>query len=207
MFFFNDRLLDVNDWDKVIDTNPESPENSASSNEAIKSPQDYNNASIIDIEHSTSSPHLKYDVISCLNLLDRCDKPISTLRKIKRTLNPNGLLIVALVLPFKPYVEYNKSNRPDERLFEFYDFENRKEITVAETYADKLDCVDNDMSCGVKTVKMGKIPSQIDYLIEQVFKPVGFELVRFSKLPYLCEGNLYQSFFYMFDYVFVFKSV
>lgn len=48
----------------------------------------------------------KFDVISCLNLLDRCDKPLTLLRDIKQTLCPvTGRLIVAVVLPFKPCVE------------------------------------------------------------------------------------------------------
>ena len=48
----------------------------------------------------------KFDVISCLNLLDRCDKPLTLLSDIKQTLHPaTGRLIVALVLPFRPCVE------------------------------------------------------------------------------------------------------
>lgn len=48
----------------------------------------------------------QYDVISCLNLLDRCDDPLPLLRDIKRSLVPNtGRLILATVLPFQPYVE------------------------------------------------------------------------------------------------------
>ena len=48
----------------------------------------------------------KFDVITCLNLLDRCDKPLTLLSDIRRTLRPvTGQLIVAVVLPFKPCVE------------------------------------------------------------------------------------------------------
>ena len=47
-----------------------------------------------------------YDVISCLNLLDRCDKPLSLLEDMRKALNPNGgRLILAVVLPFSPCVE------------------------------------------------------------------------------------------------------
>ena len=55
-----------------------------------------------DEQISDSNQILKYDAISCLNLLDRCDEPVTLIRKIKNALTPNGLLIVALVLPFKP---------------------------------------------------------------------------------------------------------
>ena len=48
----------------------------------------------------------KFDVISCLNLLDRCDQPGSLLHQIKDALvSDTGRFIVATVLPFKPYVE------------------------------------------------------------------------------------------------------
>lgn len=52
--------------------------------------------------------HQTYDVISCLNLLDRCDTPITLLEQIKNSLKPDGILIVALVLPFSQYVESGK---------------------------------------------------------------------------------------------------
>ncbi|XP_076854705.1 protein-L-histidine N-pros-methyltransferase isoform X2 [Brachyhypopomus gauderio] len=48
----------------------------------------------------------QYDLISCLNLLDRCDQPLELLKDIKRSLVPgSGRLILAVVLPFQPYVE------------------------------------------------------------------------------------------------------
>lgn len=48
----------------------------------------------------------QYDVISCLNLLDRCEDPFHLLRDIRRSLVPNtGRLVLAAVLPFQPYVE------------------------------------------------------------------------------------------------------
>lgn len=52
----------------------------------------------------------QYDVISCLNLLDRCDEPLQLLRDIKKALVPlTGRLILAVVLPFQPYVEISKN--------------------------------------------------------------------------------------------------
>lgn len=49
-----------------------------------------------------------YDLIGCLNLLDRCDKPMRILQSIHRLLTPTGRAIVAVVLPFEPYVEFSK---------------------------------------------------------------------------------------------------
>ncbi|XP_039599022.1 methyltransferase-like protein 9, partial [Polypterus senegalus] len=48
----------------------------------------------------------KYDVISCLNLLDRCEQPITLLNDIRRALEPTrGRVILATVLPFHASVE------------------------------------------------------------------------------------------------------
>ena len=50
-----------------------------------------------------------YDVISCLNLLDRCDKPLTLLRHVRESLRPgSGRAVVAMVLPYKPYVEFSE---------------------------------------------------------------------------------------------------
>ena len=67
----------------------------------------------------------KYDVISCLNLLDRCDKPLTILRNIKKALNPvKGKVILALVLPFRPYVEYGKNKGILQRCMMMNNFKN-----------------------------------------------------------------------------------
>jgi SAM-dependent methyltransferase len=57
-----------------------------------------------------------YDVISALNLFDRCDKPLSILKDVHYSLKPGGLLVVALVLPFRPYVESVPSHKPSEAM-------------------------------------------------------------------------------------------
>ncbi|KAL0872077.1 hypothetical protein ABMA27_004502 [Loxostege sticticalis] len=58
----------------------------------------------------------KFDCVCMLNLLDRCSRPRSMLRDARAALTPDGLLIVALVLPYKPYVEVTADHKPEERL-------------------------------------------------------------------------------------------
>lgn len=175
----------MNDWDKIlVDSNLNLVNN--------------------DLENVFENKYVKYDAASCLNLLDRCDMPFTTLRKIKNSLVKNGILIVALVLPFKPYVEYNNDNRPKENLFDIK-LENTKPIV------EQFSGLSNntgfcETQSGGQCKKMNRVNTQIRYLIENVFDPIGFELVKFTRMPYLCEGNLAQSYFYMFDYVFLFRS-
>lgn len=62
---------------------------------------------LLDVETWTGAG-IKFDVITCLNLLDRCDRPLSLLHELKASLSPGGRVVVALVLPFSPYVEIGK---------------------------------------------------------------------------------------------------
>ncbi|XP_060079923.1 protein-L-histidine N-pros-methyltransferase-like [Ylistrum balloti] len=114
----------------------------------------------------------KYDLIGCLNLLDRCDKPITILHTIKKSLTPSGQAIVAVVLPFRPYVEQGSADhRPTENI----------------------------------RIEGKTFEEQCKNFIESVFEPAGFVVEKFTKLPYLCEGDMHQSFYMLQDAVFVLK--
>ena len=52
-----------------------------------------------------------YDVICCLNVLDRCDCPLTMLRQMHRKLAPGGLLLLAVVMPVEPFVENGTSHQ------------------------------------------------------------------------------------------------
>ncbi|XP_070574202.1 protein-L-histidine N-pros-methyltransferase-like isoform X2 [Ptychodera flava] len=115
----------------------------------------------------------QYDVISCLNLLDRCDKPLTILKDIRKSLVPDtGKLILAVVIPFKPYVEYeSEDNWPSELL----------------------------------PVKGRYWEEQVTALIDNVFTPAGFTVLKFTRLPYLCEGDLHSPYYVLDDALFVLK--
>ncbi|XP_072337601.1 protein-L-histidine N-pros-methyltransferase isoform X2 [Scyliorhinus torazame] len=117
----------------------------------------------------------RYDMISCLNLLDRCDRPLSLLKDIRNALEPSkGRLILAMVLPFQPYVENGgKWERPSEYL----------EVT-GETWEEQVASFSND-----------------------VFSKVGFAIESFTRLPYLCEGDLHNDHYVLDDVVFILKPV
>ena len=113
---------------------------------------------------------LKFDVITCLNVLDRCEKPLTLLKTIREHLNVNhGFAIITLVLPFKPYFEYNNDHNPSE-------------------------------SIHIK----GRLPEeQINEFISNVFQPLGFRVKKLSRLPYLCDGDMERSYYFLADYIFV----
>nr|XP_023687013.1 methyltransferase-like protein 9 isoform X1 [Paramormyrops kingsleyae] len=132
------------------------------------------NYTVLDIDewHSVG---FQYDVISCLNLLDRCDHPLALLRDIKHSLVPGtGRLVLAVVLPFQPYVEIGgKWERPEEHL-----------------------------KVGGKVWE-----EQVTHLSNDVFRGAGFEVEAVTRLPYLCEGDLYKDFYVLDDAVFVLRPV
>ncbi|GAB6030663.1 hypothetical protein CHUAL_007519 [Chamberlinius hualienensis] len=118
----------------------------------------------------------KYDLISCLNVLDRCNTPITLLKLMMAKVNPDGgLILLAFVTPFQPYVEFghNGTNLPIERM----------------------------------NVTGVKFEEQVNTFYENVLKPLNLEIVRWTKLPYLCEGNLHQSFYWLTDAVFIIRQI
>ncbi len=59
----------------------------------------------------------KFDAVSLLNVLDRCDRPLSLLAAARAFVREGGLFIIALVLPYDPFVyEGGRSRPPRERL-------------------------------------------------------------------------------------------
>lgn len=77
----------------------------------------YKGFQLLDVD-SWNKNNITFDVISCLNLLDRCNKPVSLLRSMHQSLRPErGRVLVAVVIPFKPYVEFDsQDNIPTENL-------------------------------------------------------------------------------------------
>jgi len=56
------------------------------------------------------------DLITCFNVLDRCSKPISLTRELYSLCHAGTTVIVSFVIPFKPWVENNKTHKPEENL-------------------------------------------------------------------------------------------
>ena len=127
---------------------------------------------VLDVEKWYESG--PFDVILCLNLLDRCDRPNTLLRRLKSSLAPGGRLVVALVLPFSPYVEVGErgDHKPSEYL----------------------------------PVKGNGLEGQIASLVDRVFAPLSLRCLVWSKLPYLCEGDLGQAYYFLDDVVFVLEA-
>lgn len=59
--------------------------------------------------------------------------------------------------------------------------------------------------CPAQTLSVNgdTVEKQVTSFVENVLTPLGFEIERFTKLPYLCEGDLEHSYYVLYDIVFV----
>ena len=119
------------------------------------------------------------DMILLLNVLDRADKPVTLLKRLHALLKPDtGKLVIAVVLPWCPFVEKGK----------------RQHVP-----AEKL-----NMKGGL--CKAGdSFEDAVRIMVENVFEPLGFEVETWSKLPYISEGDAVKDFYVLEDALFVLK--
>ena len=50
------------------------------------------------------------------------------------------------------------------------------------------------------------LEEQVNCLASEVFPSLGYTLTRWSRLPYLCEGDLDQAFYWLSDVILVLKK-
>lgn len=130
---------------------------------------------VLDVDSWTTGD-TQYDLIACLNLLDRCDKPITMLEQMKSKLKPDGHILMALVFPISQYVENTSSNsnhKPTETL-----------VVDGSTFEEQMMSLD-----------------------ERLLKPNGLEIVKWTRVPYLCEGDLDLSYYWLNDALMLLKPV
>lgn len=78
-----------------------------------------------------------FDVVSCLNVLDRCDAPLDLLRGLAAALRPGGVLLLGVVLPFRPFVEEGPARRAPRQALGLRR-DGRFEACLAQLWADVL---------------------------------------------------------------------
>ncbi|ESO09124.1 hypothetical protein HELRODRAFT_74006 [Helobdella robusta] len=131
---------------------------------------------VLDADSWYKESSVKFDTIACLNLLDRCDRPLDLLETIhSKLVAGTGRLLLAFVLPFSHYVEFGatKDHKPQQ----------------------------------VLNIPRGTLEQQLSGLIHNVLVPAGYEVEKFSKVPYLCEGDLQHSYYVLQDVILLLKSV
>jgi len=122
-----------------------------------------------DIAESGPPPG-DFDVVACLNVLDRCPRPRSLLRAAVRALAPGGRLLIALALPYRPFF-YVGPETPEPR----------------ETLACGGDCFEE----------------QVTGFVESEIAPLGVDLERWARAPYLSAGDKHRELYELDDVVLV----
>ncbi|RLN62990.1 hypothetical protein BBJ29_001642 [Phytophthora kernoviae] len=137
----------------------------------------YNSVQTCDLQHEFVQSRKPYNIISMLNVLDRADKPLTMLREIREMLHPeNGLFLLAVVLPFSAFVEIDTQRiAPSEKL---------------------------PMTGGLCS-QGASFEVAASLLLRNVLLPAGFKLRHFSRVPYLCRGDLQQPYYVLSDAIFV----
>ncbi|KAF7496224.1 Methyltransferase-like protein 9 [Sarcoptes scabiei] len=117
---------------------------------------------------------IRFNLISCLNVLDRCDRPLTMLYRIRDSLkSSDGYLLLAIVIPIKQYVENKSTHLPEENL---------------SIQGDCFEC-------------------QVESFYQNILIPSGFDVIRWTKLPYLSAGSFECSYYYLLDSVFLLKPL
>jgi SAM-dependent methyltransferase len=102
----------------------------------------------------------KLDVIACLNVIDRCARPLSLLTRLRSMLAADGHLLLSVPLPLRPHVHAGgQTSDPEESLPTVHD--------------------EADESWEASATS----------LVERLLQPLGFDLERLSRIPYLSRGD------------------
>ena len=114
-----------------------------------------------------------FDLVSCLNVLCRASRPLSLLRRLRSLLSPDGLMIIAIVLPFEPLVlGRNRSSAPPVEHFP-------RALLRATSFEE-----------GVRA------------FAELVLGPLGLTVAVVTRVPYYCQGT-HGTYYVLDDAVFV----
>lgn len=122
----------------------------------------------------------KFDCVALMNILDRCDEPRSLLKDVRtKYLKPGGVVLLAIVLPWCPFVENGTRKDPPKE-------------QMSMSGACCLDKPTFETAAGI--------------FAERALVECGFQVERWTRVPYLCEGNTNtHEYFKLDNAVFVLK--
>eukprot|EP01135_Chromosphaera_perkinsii_P000647 Nk52_evm14s147 gene=Nk52_evmTU14s147 len=147
------------------------------------------------------------DLVCCFNVLDRCEKPISLLRDLRKAVkckgdcakgdgkkrqkdddeeDEDGRVILAVVLPWSPFVENGTGKiEPVERI--------------------NINCYSSFTAPNGKQRRTFLFERTVTKFVQDVLTPNGFAVESFCRVPYLCEGDLVKPYYWLDNVVFCLK--
>ncbi|KOB79492.1 Uncharacterized protein OBRU01_00168, partial [Operophtera brumata] len=139
----------------------------------------------------------QFECVCMLNLLDRCSKPKTMLKQARGAVAPGGVLMLALVLPYKPYVEARGAVAPGGVLMLAL-------VLPYKPYVEGNTLITHKLEAPSPRAGWFGFEEQAAAFVKFMEEEAGFELVSWTRAPYLCEGDFSQAYYWLDDSVFVF---
>lgn len=127
------------------------------------------------------APDDTFDMIALLNVIDRCDAPVSLLKCLRKRLrSSSSWLLLATPLPIRPSVE-----------------------TAAGWVKPSEDIIDRN-NCACCTAKRCCVwEESVRQVVREYIIPNGFAVRSVSRIPYISQGDCSKSYYVLDDAVFV----
>lgn len=135
-----------------------------------------------------------FELVSCLNVLDRCDRPRYLLHQLRSRLRPgSGRLLLALVVPYRPMVETRTFPAHRRRTGAA-----RLTHTTGGPVRGSSRPPHERLHIGGRTWE-----AQCAAFIQHELLPLGFRVLACTRVPYLCEGDYCRPYYELDDAVVV----
>ncbi|KAH9187259.1 hypothetical protein AeNC1_010769 [Aphanomyces euteiches] len=162
-----------------------------------------------DLSHPDVVAQGPYDFISLLNVLDRADKPLTLLHQIHNLLSPNARQhtfaiasidgeLGSLVDCHRPAILGIVCN------IHVVDLLSPCSVEVG---TQKLPPTEELPMAGGLCAEGSSFEDGARIIAEKVFRPCGFEVDAFSRVPYLCRGGVSQPYYVLSDALFTLKKL
>lgn len=171
----------------------------------------------------------EFSCISCLNVLDRCDRPLTLLRAIhahmtkKRSSSPRtnanpvndsgsnnspSILLLVVVLPLLPYVEDVPEELEKKSLQELSQEHLggvHSEVKALTNTSAAHERVIGALERATIETDEGSFERCVNRFVSTVLTPLKFTVLSVSRVPYLSQGDVQQSLYTLDDAVFVLR--
>ena len=127
-------------------------------------------------------PDGSFGVVSLLNVLDRCDTPHELLAAALRVLHPRGLLLVATPIPFCSTIHDGKVGMID---------------------AHRPVKMPLQLSQGCASQSPFEL--HVAAFVRAAFAPLPLQLLAWTRVPYLCTGGAWRTYYHLEDALFVLR--
>jgi 2-polyprenyl-3-methyl-5-hydroxy-6-metoxy-1,4-benzoquinol methylase len=161
-----------------------------------------------------------FDLISMLNVIDRTPRPSSLLSAVHSLLKPNGMILIATPLPFRPFYftsdHMDKINVNDNTNYEEkrnYKISSNVNDNINNMYSKKIDeNKNNTIDNNIKNRQEKPIEDfcfstddcwekQAEIFITEILPKHGFRCTGFSRLPYISAGDFFTECWILDDIV------